>query len=288
MAIVLACLTAVGWGVSDYFGGDSSRSGSPLAVVAIAEMLGFVLLLPVLAMRGVALPAQPRLLFAVLAGLSVTVELSLIYRAIGEGLAFITAPVGALGALGAVAVGVIGGESLGIEAVIGIGCALLGSGISAWAGSGESAADGSVDWRAVLLCLAAAAAIAVTLSTLHAAGRLDPVWATAVEHASTGVSAGFAVLLLTRRARCPLRHALPEGRSWKLLLVAIAGTGGDLAYVAASKHGALGIVSAISSLYPVTTIALGATLLSARPTRVQVAGISLALTGAALLGIAGQ
>ena len=71
-----------------------------------------------------------------------------------------------------------------------------------------------------------------------------------------------------------------------LALVALAGVVGDLAYASASQHGTLSVVSAVSSLYPVTTIALGVALQRQRPNRMQVAGIILALLGAAVLGTA--
>jgi drug/metabolite transporter (DMT)-like permease len=69
-----------------------------------------------------------------------------------------------------------------------------------------------------------------------------------------------------------------------LALIAAVGVGGDLAYALASRHGALSIVSAISSLYPLSTIALGSQLQRQRPRRVQFIGIVLALLGAVLLG----
>jgi drug/metabolite transporter (DMT)-like permease len=59
-----------------------------------------------------------------------------------------------------------------------------------------------------------------------------------------------------------------------------------LAYAFASQHGALSVTSAVSSLYPVTTIALGVVIQRQRPSRVQAAGIGLALLGAAVLGSA--
>ncbi len=53
MAILLALVAAVGWGASDYFGGDASRREVPVfVVVAIAELLGVLLLLPPLLARG--------------------------------------------------------------------------------------------------------------------------------------------------------------------------------------------------------------------------------------------
>jgi hypothetical protein len=62
------------------------------------------------------------------------------------------------------------------------------------------------------------------------------------------------------------------GQLPKLAVVALGGAGGDLAYAVASG-GALSVVSAASSLYPLATIALGVALQGQRPTRVQLAGI---------------
>lgn len=69
MAVLLAIVAAVGWGASDYFGGDASRRDTSVFVVlAINEAMGLLLLVPLLAARGGAPPANPRLLFAALAG----------------------------------------------------------------------------------------------------------------------------------------------------------------------------------------------------------------------------
>jgi drug/metabolite transporter (DMT)-like permease len=284
-AIVLALAAAVGWGASDYFGGDASRREVPVfVVVAVAELLGVLALLPFLIARGIPPPDSPRLLLAALAGVSVTVELSLIYRALGRGEAFITAPTGALGAAVAVTVGLIGGDAISGAVAIGLACALLGGAITSWR-SPNGAPRGRADaLRAAATCLAAGAAVGTTLISLHAAGRLDPYWVTAIEHVSTALSAGAAVPIAARGALSdllPHRLQMPA-----LVLVAAVGVGGDLAYVSASHTGALSIVSAISSLYPVTTIALGRMLQGHRAARIQLAGIVLALGGAALLGAA--
>ena len=81
-------------------------------------------------------PATRGLLLAALAGVSTTLELGLIYRALSRGRALITAPVGALGAAVAVSVGVIGGDPLDPLIVIGLVCALVGSAISTWSPCG--------------------------------------------------------------------------------------------------------------------------------------------------------
>ena len=282
ITIIFAAAAAIGWGAADFVGGDASRhKTSVFMVVAMVQLLGLLALVPVLLTRGVPLPDNPRMLLALLSGLAVTCELGLIYRAISRGDAFITAPVAALGAGIAVIVGLISGEPLTIVISIGLALALLGGGVSAWTSPTTRRLGGS-PWRTAAMCAAAAAAVGTMLICLHAAGRLDPYWATAIEHASCAVSAGIAALVGSRRS---LRHCLPKRPEMpKLGLIAIIGTGGDLAFTISSRGGALSIVSAIASLYPVVTIALGALLLGQRARRFQLGGILLAITGAILLG----
>jgi uncharacterized membrane protein len=119
-AILLAITTAVGWGAADYFGGDASRRETPVfLIVAITELLGLVPVVAILIARSSPPPDNPRLLLAALSGVAVTVELGLIYRALAQGNAFITAPIGALGSAAAVTLGLIGGDSLDSPSALG-------------------------------------------------------------------------------------------------------------------------------------------------------------------------
>jgi drug/metabolite transporter (DMT)-like permease len=301
-AIWLAACAAVGWGAADYFGGASRGRTSVLVVVAVSEGLGLCLLIPVLIARGGPPPASPRLLLAALAGAAVTVELSLIYLALSRGEGFITASVGALGAAAAATAGLIGGDTLDLPVAAGMACALVGGGVTAWTPGGGVGGGGRL--RSAALCAGAASAVAVMLISFRGAGRLDPYWATAVEHASTALCAVLIACVASRRSRTGPRTRPQSGSRTRpqsgsrtgllpevtqvpgLALVAFAGVAGDLAYAGASQHGALSVVSAVSSLYPVTTIALGVALQRQRPNRMQVAGIILALLGAAVLGAA--
>jgi drug/metabolite transporter (DMT)-like permease len=284
MAILLAVAAAIGWGAADYYGGDASRRDtSVFAVVATSELLGVALLLPALAARDVPPPITPRLLLAAVAGVAVTAELSLIYRALSRGDAFITAPVGALGAAAAVTIGLIGGDPLDLAVAAGLLCALIGGGISAWT---SPTTNTNTAIQNAAICLGAAAAVGTMLTCFHAAGRLDPYWATATEHVSTALSAGLAALVGNRRSL--RRRLLHRCQLPTLALVATVGVGGDLAYVAASHRGALSIISAISSLYPLPTIALSRLAQGRRATRIQLAGITLALLGAVVLGAAAR
>ena len=280
IAILLAVATALGWGASDYFGGDSSRHETPVFVVlAIVQAAGLVLLVPVLVAHGVAPPLDDRLLLAAIAGAAVTVELGVVYTALSRGDTFIGAPTGALGAAIAVVFGLISGDPIGLALALGLVCALLGGGISAWASPADDAQAG---WRSVVSVLVASIAVGVMLVTLNGAGQVDPYWAIAVEGLSTFLTAA-GVAWFAQRGRP--RVSLPDRTRWPMLvLVGALGVAGDLAYAAAAQHGALSIISAISSLYPIPTIALGRLLQGRRATAVQLVGAALALFGAALLG----
>jgi len=282
-AIWLGALAAAAWGAADYFGGASGERTPVFVVVAVSELLGLGLLVPVLLARGAPPPSAASMLLAAVAGAAVTLELSLIYLALSRGEGLITAPVSALGAAAAAAAGLITGDPLGMLVAAGLVCALAGGGVSAWTSDGGGRRGGPL--RSAALCAGAAAGVATMLITLHAASEADPYWATAVEHASTGAC---AVLIVLAAGRKPGRRRLPSLTQLPVLsLVAFAGAGGDLAYATASQGGgALTVLSAVSSLYPVATIALGVGIRRLRPTGIQVAGITLALIGAAVLGFA--
>lgn len=283
MTVLLAVSAAIGWGTADFLGGFARRETPVFVLLAVSQLIGLVVLVPVLVARGVPPPGNPRLLLACLAGIGVTVELRFVYFAISRGDAFITPAVGALGAALAVIVGLIGGDGLDIAIATGMLCALIGGGLSAW----TSATDGHTSvLRNAAICAGGATGVSIMLVSLHAAGRVDPYWATALVDVSTLVPAATAATVGQRRA--VLRHLPHRAQLAALAVGAAAGVAGDLAYAAASHRGALSIVSALSALYPLTTVALGMTFQRRRPARLQTLGIALALIGAALLGAAGR
>lgn len=287
MTILLAVSAATCWGAGDFFGGFSRRDTPVFVLLTVSQLIGLIVLAPVLVAHGVPLPSDPRLLLACLAGVGVTLELRFVYLAISRGDAFITSAVGALGAALAVIVGLIDGDPLDLAIATGMLFALLGGGLSAWTSRDQAGShDGPPLLRNAATCAGGATGVSIALISLHAAGRVDPYWATALIDLSTLVSAAIAAAAGQGQAalnRLPHRAQLPT-----LGLGAVAGVAGDLAYAAASHQGALSIVSALSSLYPLATIALGVRIQHQRPTRPQTLGIVLAIVGAALLGTASR
>jgi drug/metabolite transporter (DMT)-like permease len=60
-------------------------------------------------------------------------------------------------------------------------------------------------------------------------------------------------------------------------------TAGNTLFAAASSLGEVSIVSVLATLYPVTTVALAAVVLSERVNRLQGVGVVAALTGVVLI-----
>ncbi len=276
--ILLAIGAAFAWGASDFFGGALRRGMPVFAVLVITQLIGFVLLVPVLLLHGVPFPHDPHILFAAAAGLGATLELCLVYLAISRGDSFVTAPVAAIGATLAVLTGLIGGEQLSPPVAAGLACALCGGLSSAFTSSERPSSVPA----AAGICLGAAVGLASALVCLHAASRIDPVWAATLLDVGTLVPA--VLILLAGPDRSRLRPLPGLRRLAPLALPAAAGVGGDLAYGAASRHGALNIVSGVASLYPLITIGLGVALQGRRAHLAEAGGLALAVAGAVLLG----
>ncbi len=80
-------------------------------------------------------------------------------------------------------------------------------------------------------------------------------------------------------------------QGWKpaLLIAALAGlfdTGGNFLYTWASTVGRLDVTAVLSSLYPAVTMLLAVWLLRERTSRLQAAGIGLALAAVSLISFA--
>jgi drug/metabolite transporter (DMT)-like permease len=67
--------------------------------------------------------------------------------------------------------------------------------------------------------------------------------------------------------------------------VGLADIGANALFALASGHGLLALVAVLGSLYPVTTVLLAHLLLAERLTRVQLAGVAVALAGVAALSV---
>jgi drug/metabolite transporter (DMT)-like permease len=273
LAIALALAASASWGLGDFFGGLTSRRLHVLTVLVVQQLFGLAAALTWVLASGDGFPGWEALAWAAAAGTSGCLGIGALYRGMAIGAMGIVAPVSAVSAVIPFAVGIGSGERPGALQVLGIVLALVGVAVA----SREPAAQGG--GRAAGIGLALLAALGFGLYFVFADRAADASVPIAVATAR-GVSlavAFTAALAVGVSLRSP-RRLLPT-----LALVGFCDVGANMLFALATTHGYLSIVSVLSALYPVVTVALAAIVLRERVAPTQRLGVVGALTGAALI-----
>jgi drug/metabolite transporter (DMT)-like permease len=274
LAVLLALASSVTWGAADFGGGLVSRRLPTLAVTAVSQSAGFAALLVVLAVAGGGLETRSFLL-GIAAGAGGGIGLAAFYRALSLGTMSIVSPVVACGAVVPFGISLATGERPSALALGGAAVALAGAVL---ASVEERRAAARERAHAVLLAVAAAAALGTFTYFLGLGSREGSALSTLVG-ARVG-SLGFLLALVAARGA-----PLGLGRRWLLPVAAVGlcDVGANALFALASGHGLLSLVAVLGSLYPVTTVLLAHLVLGERLTRVQLAGVGVALAGVAAL-----
>jgi drug/metabolite transporter (DMT)-like permease len=142
MAVALALIASLCWGVADFMGGSLSRRHPLLVVVLVSQAVGLAGVVVVAAARsggydtGAALPG-------VLAGLAGVVAVSSFYRSMTLGAISVAAPILATSAVVPVVVGLATGERPSAVQLVGIGAALAGNCVGVTRALGREAPSGA-------------------------------------------------------------------------------------------------------------------------------------------------
>jgi drug/metabolite transporter (DMT)-like permease len=268
--IALALYSAVAWGCADFLGGLASRRSAVFSVVAVSQATGVTILLVVLAVADVAAPDWHAIGWGFGAGLSISVALTAFYRALSVGTMSLVAPITATGVIVPVIVGLAAGERPGPLAGIGGVLALAGAALAIWSGAPESR-------RGLGLAAVAALGFGGIWAFLGQVPESQVLWAIGTAR-GTCLAIVMAVLVFSahefRITRPSAGLAVSSGF---LDLTAIS------AFTIAADRGLLSLVSVISALYPIATLALAAVVVDERLSVRQWAGVATALAGVALV-----
>lgn len=278
MFAVLALLSAVVWGASDFVAGVLSRSLRPVVVVAWSQLIALALLTAIVLVQGLPLHGYAGWApCAALAGMAGALGLLSFYAALSIGTMGVVAPIAAVGAAIPVLLGVLTGEQPSPVAWAGIAVALLGVILA----SGPELQQG-LGARPVLLAAVAAIGFGVALFALDRGARISLVHTLWGMRLTSGV--GFLALAVVARSLGGVTvRQVP-------ILVAV-GTSDLLAnalFGMASSSGLVSIAAVLGSLYPVVTIVLARYVLHERLRPVQVLGSALAMAGVVLIAAAGR
>ncbi|MFN2538696.1 MAG: EamA family transporter [Mycobacteriales bacterium] len=272
MPVLLALLSSLLWGTSDFLGGTAARRLHALVVVGVSQGLALVLLVPF----ALTLGQHPDHLWAgPVAGVAGLIGLGAFYAALAAGTMGVIAPIAAAGAVVPVVVGLARGETPSALQLAGIAVALGGVILA----SGPELSGGA-PVRPLLLAVVSAVAFGsvAVLVAEGSKGGSGSIVVTLLVMRGSSVGLLVALWLVRRSSRELVESDLPL-----LAAVGVGDLGANAAFAIASRAGLLSVVAVLASLYPVVTVLLARQVHDERLRPIQVAGVVGTLGGVALL-----
>ncbi len=282
MAVLLALVSALSYGLSDFVGGLVSRRASAWSVAVVGQASATVCTAAI-ALTVAGEPTRTDFAWALLAGVGSGAGTGFLYRGFSTGRMGVVAPVSAVGAaVVPVLAGTLGGERPSLLVWAGIVAALPGI----WLVAAEPKDD-------------LAQLEPGTPRTSVAEGLTDGVLAGlgfGVLFAALGQvpdTAGLWPLTVAQVVSIPtvIALAIVLGAAWvprgrPVRWAALAGPLGATAtgtFLLASQQGYLSVAGVLTSLYPASTVLLAATLLREPVHRAQGVGLGLCAVAIALV-----
>jgi drug/metabolite transporter (DMT)-like permease len=269
-----AMASAITLGVADFTGGRAGRrTSAPSAAIGI-ELVGLVVVpvaLLVLPHGWDAVAALQAFAGGAVGGLG----LIAFYRAMALNLIGVVAPItGFVAAALPVAVGLIGGDHLGIWQLVGIALGLVGLLLVTGADS-ETAKNARAG---VLLALLAGITFGLFFILFHAASHAG---FTAFVSGRLGSSSAALIAALVSGTSIAIRRP-----AWRLIAFGgvIDGCGVAL-YLYATNGGLLSVTAVLTSFYPAFTVLCARFLTHERLTRLQAIGAVMAVVAIALIAV---
>lgn len=286
LTAVFALATSLLWGLADFGGGLLTRRFPALTVVVVSQSLAVLVLGSVVLATGAWHEAGPLLWYAVGAGVVGPAAMLAFYKALALGPMGVVSPLGSLGVVVPVSVGLLVGDRPGLAQFAGIGVAVLGVVLA----GGPELRGAPVQRQAVLLTLVAAFGFGAVMALIsEASTTLTGLFLALFVQRVTNVAVGGGALWLSVRRG---GRALPEGggglrAAWAVLpalaFVGLADVAANGTYALAAQRGPVTVAAVLASLYPVVTALAARGVLKERLRAVQAAGAGLALVGTVLL-----
>lgn len=277
--MLLALLSAVGFGMSDFAGGIAARRIPALRVVLVTYPVAMVLVAALAVVVGGPVGAG-----AIGWGAACGIALGLggwwFYAALGAGPISVVSPLTAVLTAGVpVAVGLVLGERPGLVANAGIVLALLAVILVSREATDEDVRPHRFTTRVAWLTLGAGVAFGLNFVFIAQAPVESGLWPLMFARAAAAVLV-VSVALAARERR------LPSGTSLKLAVAAaVLDAGGNTAMLLALRHAPLSLAGVMISLFPAVTVVLAIVVLGERTHRGQVVGMVLAVLAVAMIAV---
>lgn len=272
--VLFGLAAALAFGGGDFTGGLASRRVAGLTVVAVAQAVGFVLLLLLVGATRTPLPDGTSLLLAAAAGAFGGIGLLALYRGLAMGSMGV---VTALSGVGSVALPLLIGFVLGragVNPLQWVGVVVAMGAVAAASGATRE----GVRSEAVAMGAAAALFFGLWFVLLDLAASQDRAWPLLVSRGSATVLIGLAAL--ARRQFAGVR------RTWPLMVG--AGTldvAGNAAFVESRATIPVGVAAALTGLYPIITMLLARVVLREKLPPLGLVAVGLAVGGVILISL---
>ncbi|MFJ5137373.1 EamA family transporter [Streptomyces sp. NPDC088707] len=284
MTALFALATSLLWGLADFGGGLLTRRIPALTVVVVSQLLAVVVLGTVVLATGAWTEAGPQLWYAVGAGVVGPAAMLAFYKALALGPMGVVSPLGSLGVVVPVSVGLLVGDRPGLVQFAGIGVAILGVVLA----GGPELRGAPVQRQAVLLTLVAAFGFGSVMALIaEASTTVTGLFLSLFVQRVTNVLVGGGALYASVKRG---GRALPEGGPQviraalpALAFVGLADVAANGTYAIAAQQGPVTVAAVLASLYPVVTALAAYGVLKERLRAIQAAGAGLALVGTVLL-----
>jgi len=278
MGIIYALLSALSYGTADFLGGFSSRKNSALLVVALSQAMGLITAFAALFFFRPESLHISDILWGMAAGMAGASGVGLLYRGLATGFASVVSPTAAVvGAVFPVLFGLITGERPPLLTWVGVAVAIPA--ILLLASEKSEKRDHIV--KSLELGF---------LSGLAFSGFFIFI-------SRTGEGSAMVPLLAARSVTVPIFLIFAVIKKQKLvpykgtLLTILAGGFLDMLanvfYLLSVRTGFMIIAVILTSLYPAPTVFLQRIFIKEHLSPLRLAGLFLAIAGAALIGIGG-
>jgi drug/metabolite transporter (DMT)-like permease len=274
MPVILALLSSLVWGLSDFLGGTLSKKRKAIAVIGGSQSFGLIFV----SLLAIAFQTwtwnESVWINGAIAGAMGLFGLVCFYTALATGQMGIVAPISSLSAIVPVTIGLVQGEQPSTMQLAGIVVALIGVILA----SGPEL-NGKVDPRPVLLALFAAVTFGFCVYFMARGARINPTM-TVTAMRAVQVLLVMVLFLAIRNLGGLVKRDIPM-----LATIGASDAGANVLYTFAASLGLLSVVSVLGSLYPIVTVLLAWWIHKERLMRVQYIGIAITFSGVALLAL---
>jgi len=277
VAILLAALCAVTYGLADYCGGRASRSVASAFVTFLGQATSLLLVVVGVILIGTPLASAHDLWWGAAAGAAGGLALCAFYLALSRGTMTVVAPTTAVISVALpVIVGLLLGERPSGAAIVGIVVACLAVVLVSGA---IGTRHQETDFSTVMLAVAAGLGFGFIFIAFARTADDSGLWPLL----SARVASLPVVALVVAITRPGLRSLRPV--IWLVMASGVLDMAANFFYLEASHRGLLSIVAVISSMYPVTTVCLAFALDHERVNKTQAVGLACAATALALVSL---